>query len=120
MSQAGFPPGRRVLIVEDEALISMLIETILEDAGFVPVVAHSIADALAAIAQCAPDAAILDVNLKGEKVFPVADRLYADGVPFIFMTGGGGAEVDGYLSAPRVPKPFQEGELVSSLTQALA
>jgi DNA-binding response OmpR family regulator len=114
------PAGRRILLVEDEILICLLIETILGDAGFDVVVANSIDEALEAIEQGPMSAAILDLNLKGKKVFPVADRLAELGTPFIFATGGGGRDIENYPGRPWVGKPFQESELLAAVDKLLA
>ena len=83
----GVPP--RVLVVEDEALIALDIEIMLQSLGCVVVgPAATVAEALRVlVAEDAPDAAILDVNLGHEQVFPVADRLVECQVPFVFLTG---------------------------------
>jgi CheY-like chemotaxis protein len=112
--------GRNVLVVEDEVLISMLIETILTDAGYTVEVVANIPEALAAIDSAPPDVAILDLNLAGKKVYPVADRLAQDGIPFVFATGGGGHDIDGYPGRPWVAKPFQEHELLNAMGRLLA
>jgi DNA-binding response OmpR family regulator len=103
---------RKILLVEDEILICLLIETILSDAGYEVVVANSVDEALAAVDTAAPAAAILDLNLKGKKVYPVADKLAAAEIPFIFATGGGGKDIEGFKGRPWVGKPFQEAELL--------
>ena len=110
--------GRRVLVVEDEMLISMLIETILTNAGYDVEVVTSIPQALAAIDGARPDAAILDLNLAGKKVYPVAERLTEDGIPFAFATGGGHDFAD-YPGRPWVGKPFQEHELLKVIGELL-
>lgn len=112
--------GRRILLVEDEVLICLLIETILGEAGYDIVVANSIEEADDAISQGGIDAAILDLNLKGKKVYPVADRLAASGTPFVFATGGGGRDIEGYPGRPWVGKPFQESELLEAVAKLLA
>jgi CheY-like chemotaxis protein len=82
----GIPP--RVLVVEDEALIALDIETMLRSLGCVVVgPVATVEQALRALVVGSPDAAILDVNLGHEKVFPVADRLAERNVPFVFLTG---------------------------------
>jgi DNA-binding response OmpR family regulator len=106
--------ARRVLLVEDEALICLLIETMLEDAGYAADIASSIPEALDAIDRSPPDAAILDLNLRGTKVYPVAERLAAAGIPFVFATGGG-QEIEGFPGRPQVAKPFQESQLLEML-----
>ncbi len=105
----------RVLVVEDEVLICLLIETILADANYEVVIANSIAEALGAIDDALPDIAILDLNLKGEKVFPVAEKLAAASVPFIFATGGGGVEILEFPGRPWIAKPFRESELLDAV-----
>jgi DNA-binding response OmpR family regulator len=78
---------RRVLVVEDEVLICMLIETILDDAGYQVLTANSLSDALDTIDRETFDLAILDLNLQGKKVYPAAQALAAKGIPFVFATG---------------------------------
>ena len=113
------PAVRRILLVEDEILICLLIETILIDAGYVLEIANSIEEALAAIDRGTFAGAILDLNLKGKKVFPVADRLVALGTPFLFATGGG-RDVEDYPDRPWVGKPFQEFELLAAVDALMA
>ena len=110
----------KVLLVEDEVLICMLIETILVDAGYEVVTANSVREALDALAQGRPDAAVLDLNLRGEKVYPAAEKLIAMGTPFVFATGGGGRDIEGYPGRPWVAKPFQEHELLAAIEKLLA
>ncbi len=112
--------GRHVLVVEDEVLICMLIETILEDAGYQVATAHSVPDALTAVDQGGIDLAILDLNLRGQKVYPVAEKLQALGTPFIFATGGGGQGIEGFSDRPWVAKPFDEHELLRVVAKVFA
>jgi DNA-binding response OmpR family regulator len=112
--------ARRILLVEDEILICLLIETILADVGYEVVVANSIEEALAAIAEGPFVAAILDLNLKGKKVYPVAERLMAADTPFIFATGGGGRDIEGFPGRPWVGKPFQEHELLTAVQKLVS
>lgn len=115
--------GRRVLVVEDEMMIAMLVEDMLADVGCVIVgPAHSLDSALElARGGEALDAAILDVNLAGQPVFAVADVLRERGVPTIFSTGYGESGLrDGDKGSPVLQKPFRAAELVAALTQALA
>ena len=114
--------GRRVLVVEDESLVAMLLETILEDMGCTPVgPAGTIEDGLALVADPAPlDAALLDVNVAGRQVFPVADALKARGVPFVFSTGYGESGLpDEWRGHPTVQKPFTEATIRDALMRAL-
>ena len=97
----------RILIVEDEPLIAMMLEDFLEMMGKIHVATcDSVESALATIEVEHPDAVILDVNLSGgEKSWPVADTLAAKGIPFIFSSGG--EEVsDGHADRPRLAKPY--------------
>jgi DNA-binding response OmpR family regulator len=118
--------GRRILVVEDEALLAMLAEDELLGAGARVVgPAASVAEALrlieAAAAEGGLSAAVLDVKLAGETVSPVADRLAALGVPFLFATGCDGdfcRRSDGatdHGAAPVLRKPFDPRALVAAL-----
>jgi two-component system, chemotaxis family, sensor kinase Cph1 len=104
----------RVLIVEDNALVSMLIETMLEDMGWTVVgpAAH-LPDAVAAAGSQALDAAILDVNLNGENAWDVALILRDRGIPFVFTTGYSDqtAMPPGLEASPVMSKPFQVRDL---------
>lgn len=80
--------GRRVLVLEDEALIALQIESILEELGAAVVgPVATVTEAVALLQDAKPDAAILDVNLAGERSDAVADACAALGVPFLFCTG---------------------------------
>ncbi|MEO6432599.1 MAG: response regulator [Sphingomicrobium sp.] len=99
---------RNVLIVEDEPLISMMLEDFLDTLGHTIVAAvDSLAQALEAVDKGGFDLAILDVNLKGENVWPVATRLHDCGIPFILATGG---HVDPpppeFRDSPLLEKPY--------------
>ena len=103
------PASCRILIVEDEALIGMQLEQALVDHGCEVVgVATNVAEAMQLIERERPHGALLDINLAGEKSFPVAERLAADGVPFVFCTGYAGEQVlpPRFAGAPLVRKPF--------------
>jgi CheY-like chemotaxis protein len=100
--------ARSVLIVEDEPLIAMMLEDFLDSLGHkVAGTCESVAEALARVDQGGFDVAIVDIHLKGEQVWPVADRLAARGVPYVLATGG---HVDpppaAHASAPILAKPF--------------
>ena len=113
--------GRRILIVEDETIIAMLLEDMLEDLGCeVAAVAARTAAALAAIEAHPPDAAILDLNLDGVKSDEVADALSARGVPFLFATGYGDAGLsERYRDRPVLSKPFRRNDLERALERLL-
>ena len=114
--------GRRVLVVEDESLVAMLLETILEDMGCTPVGPASNIDEGEALArdEAALDAALLDVNVAGRQVFPVAAALKARGVPFVFSTGyGEGGLPDEWRGQPTIQKPFTEAAIRDALMKAM-
>lgn len=114
--------GRRVLIVEDESLVAMLLETILADLGCDVVGPESnIEDGLNVASGTAPlDAALLDVNVAGQEIFPVAEALKARGVPFVFSTGYGESGLpEHWRGNPTVQKPFTEGAIRDALMTAL-
>jgi CheY-like chemotaxis protein len=112
---------RRVLIVEDEALVAMLIEDGLSDAGAEIVGSvGTVSEALQIIERVAHsgglDAAVLDLNLAGEAVTPVADQLAELGVPFLFATGyGAGHDTGGHPAATVLHKPFDAERLVTAV-----
>ena len=112
----------RVLVVEDEYLIRMLLEDMLADLGYA--VAHAvgtIAEASQFATAGAFDVAILDVNVDGEEVYPVADILAQRGLPFMFVTGyGEGSLPAKYRSRPALQKPFQSEQLRSTIERLLA
>lgn len=103
----------RVLIVEDESLVAMLIEDVLTDLGHTIVAAVGRLDrALELAASSDIDLAVLDVNLHGQRTFPVAEVLAARGIPFVFATGYGQAGVEpAWADRPVLQKPFQPDDL---------
>ncbi len=103
----------RVLVVEDEALVSMLVEDMLSDLGCTVVgPAAEIEEALRLAGSAEIDAALLDVNLGGRPIFPVADTLKSRGVPFAFASGYGEAGLsDEHRGAAVLQKPFREADL---------
>lgn len=113
--------GKRVLVVEDEALVAMLIEDELLNAGaHIVGTASSVANALRLIETAMGDggisAAILDVNLDGERVWLVANALHELGVPFVIETGYGLDGIAGkYLMAPVLQKPFDPQALIHAV-----
>jgi CheY-like chemotaxis protein len=114
--------GRRVLIVEDESLVAMLLETILEDMGCTPVgPASTVDEGLNFVADGETlDAALLDVNVAGTQVFPVARALKDRGVPFVFSTGyGEGGLPDEWRGQSTIQKPFTEAAIRDALMAAM-
>ena len=114
--------ARRVLVVEDDVMIRMLIEDMLTDLGFtVAAEAAKVHDALAAVKSVDIDVAILDVNLGGETTGPVAEALAARGTPFVFATGYGEHTLpEQFRGRPLLKKPFQIDGLKRMLETALA
>jgi CheY-like chemotaxis protein len=113
--------GRRLLVVEDEMMVLLVIEDMLADLGCLSVTAAaSVEQALALIDAQTFDIAMLDVNLNGTKSYPVADILVARKVPFFFATGYGRHGLDdGYQDQIVLQKPYRRNGLVAALTELL-
>ena len=114
--------GKRVLVVEDEAAISMLLEDMLFDFGCEVVGPAARLAAAVELARSAEfDIAILDVNLAGEPIYPVAETLIERGLPFVFSTGYGGAGIkEPFRDRPVVQKPFGQTDLLNAVVKALS
>jgi len=115
-------PGRSILIVEDEPLIAMMLEDFLESLGHrVAATCDTVDGALDKAEAGGFDLAILDVNLKGENVWPVATRLREKKVPFVIATGG---HVDPpppeFNDAPVIEKPYTVDRVTPAIDAALA
>jgi DNA-binding NtrC family response regulator len=121
MAQTGLA-GRRILLVEDEVMVAMLLETILEDEKCTTVGPFGdVSSALAAARRETVDAAVLDINLAGEMVFPVAEALAERGVPFLLLSGYGATALpQDRRHWPVCDKPFKSDELVSVLRRLIA
>lgn len=112
--------GRRIFIAEDNALVMMSLEGLVEDMGWELVgPAESLEEATRIADECDADVALLDVNLNGERSFPVAERLVTRGVPVVFATG-----YDRQLDLPPalgkakiVQKPFRLDALEQTLRE---
>lgn len=104
---------RRVLVVEDEVLVGMMIEEMLQELGYeVAALATHLDEALALASGGSFDFALLDINLNGKQSFPVADTLRTRSVPFVFATGYGSRILEmPYTDAPILQKPFSADEL---------
>jgi DNA-binding response OmpR family regulator len=112
---------RSILVVEDEPLIAMMLEDFLESLGHsVSATCESVSDALAEAEKGGFDLAILDVNLKGESVWPVATKLREKNVPFVIATGG---HVDPppaeFANVPVIEKPYTVDRVMPALDAAL-
>lgn len=114
--------GWRVLVVEDEMMILMMLEMALEDLGCESIVAASTLDTALALAdQPSFDIALLDMNLGGKDSYPIADALDARNVPYIFCTGNtGGDRRKGVPLRPTLRKPFGIDEMAKALALLIA
>jgi DNA-binding NtrC family response regulator len=115
-------PKRRILIVEDETMVSMLLEDMLTERGYQPLgPAARLEDALKMAEEEPLDAALLDINLNGHQIYPVADVMARRGIPFIFVTGyGDDGIVEQYRHRPVLQKPFRRDDLGRALSRAIA
>ena len=114
--------GAKVLVLEDETLVSMMVEDMLLDLGCEVVGPFAKLDqALAFVdADGVIDAALLDVNLGGVRSFPMAEALAGKGVPFVFTTGYDESGLpDIWRGRPTLRKPFMMGEMAEALRKAL-
>jgi CheY-like chemotaxis protein len=112
----------RLLVVEDEYLIRMLLEDMLDDLGYgVAAAVGTLPEARQFATNGDFNAAILDVNLDGQEIYPVADILAARGLPFVFVTGYGERSLpEPYRGRPALQKPFQAEQLKITLAGILA
>jgi CheY-like chemotaxis protein len=115
------PPGASVFLVEDEVMIRMMVADMLEELGFrIAAEAGEINEAIR-LAQCTEfDLAILDVNVNGKVISPVADLIAARHRPFIFATGYGSSGLpEEYRDRPALQKPFQLETLARMIDSTL-
>ena len=98
-------PGLDVLLVEDQMLVAMDVETMLTEAGVGRIrTATTASEGLARLREAAPDVAVLDIDLGQATSIPVAEELHRRGIPFVFATG--------YDEAPELPEAFRAVALV--------
>ena len=103
----------RIMIVEDEALVALMVEDLLKDFGCeISGSFGAVDDALAYLRDAATsppalDGAVLDVNIGGTMIFPVAERLRAAGIPFVFATGYGALPRKGFEEITVLNKPIE-------------
>ncbi|MGH6865579.1 MAG: response regulator [Methyloceanibacter sp.] len=111
----------RILVVEDEFLVAMVLEHDLRAVGYAIVGPfNSLTSAMEAMCVETYDLAILDINLNGEMVYPLAEELDTRGIPLIFLSGYGPAHFPERLrSLPRVSKPYDLRELVNRIAVCL-
>ena len=112
--------GKRILVVEDELMIRLLLQDMLEDLGHTLAgEAGDIEQALTLAKQGEFDVAILDVNLDGQPISPVVEILIERGLPFVFATGYGQRGVpEAYRTTPTLQKPFQADALAQAIEAA--
>lgn len=112
----------RVLIIEDESLVAMMIEDVLIERGHeVAATAGRLEQGLALASDLGVDLAILDLNLNGQDTFPIAAMLRGRGIPFVFATGYGAAGLgDEWRDVPVLQKPFLPRELFAAIAQVRA
>lgn len=115
------PPGGSVFLVEDEVMIRMMVADMLEELGYkIAAEAGEIAEAIRLVQSTDFDLAILDVNVNGKVISPVADLIKARNRPFIFATGYGSSGLpEEYRDRPSLQKPFQIETLARAIDNAL-
>lgn len=111
--------GLRILVLEDEPIIAMALEELLEEEGAQPLVAGSLDQADEALAAGVFDGAILDINVHGQKSYPIARELMHRAVPFVFASGyGDTVHPDEFAHVPNVAKPYDLATLARALFPA--
>jgi CheY-like chemotaxis protein len=118
----GLPSGLRVLIVEDEMLLAFMLQDMLAEWGCAVVgPAGRVPKALSLAGSEALDGAILDVNVAGTEVYPVARTLAARRIPFIFVSGYAASRLPKeWRDRPTLQKPFQPHDLAQSMAKVFA
>jgi CheY-like chemotaxis protein len=121
-SETSPSPQKRVLVVEDEMMIRMLLDGMLTDLGHTVAAEAGRIDEAVALAKAADfDVAILDVNLNGQPITPVVEVLVERKLPFVFATGYGQRGVpEQYQQHPTLQKPFQSEALAKAIESAKA
>jgi DNA-binding response OmpR family regulator len=114
--------AKSILVVEDEAMIGMMLEDYLDALGYrLHGVAATVDEACTYARDGGFDAALLDCNLQGEKSWPVADLLTAQSIPFVFATGGMADDLpSAYATSPTLAKPFTIGAVERALGKILS
>lgn len=113
---------RAVLVVEDDGLLSMMMEDLVREQGAIDVhVCREAAEALRVIEEHPLDYAVLDVTLHGTSTYEVADGLAARGIPFMFCTGLTAADIDErHRDRPLLAKPYGDADFKACLATTLA
>jgi DNA-binding NtrC family response regulator len=116
----GWLKGKRILVVEDEALIAVMVEDMLvEMGGEVVGPAATVDDALEMARDEMLDAAVLDVNVRGRRIDPVAEALMARGVPVLFATGYGEVRLASGAAVTVIDKPYTQDKLSRGIAAAM-
>jgi CheY-like chemotaxis protein len=120
-ADVAIPSGLRILVVEDQMMLAMMLVDLLKAYDCTPIMAARVEKALHLVATTAFDVALLDVNVAGEAVYPVAQELDRRRIPFVFVTGytDQGLDAD-YRNRPALTKPFSSAALGQALAEALA
>jgi CheY-like chemotaxis protein len=115
------PPGGSVFLVEDEVMIRMMVADMLEELGYrIAAECGEIGEAMKLAQHAEFDIAILDVNVNGKVISPVAELIKARNRPFIFATGYGSSGLpEEYRDRPTLQKPFQLETLAKMIDKAL-
>ena len=112
--------GKRILLVEDEFIVAAMAEDMLAELGATVVgPANTIAAALRLVEAGSIDAAVLDVNMDGKRIDPVAEALSARSIPIVFATGYGDGALGRAQEAPVLDKPYTQEQLADALARAL-
>jgi PAS domain S-box-containing protein len=121
IANCDLPTGARVLVVEDEFLLALEVEEALHSVGFRVIGPFCDLAKATQAARCeAIDVAILDMNLNGQMVYPLAVELEARGVPFLFITGYDASNLpERFRTVPRVAKPFDHADLINQVQAAI-
>jgi DNA-binding NtrC family response regulator len=111
---------RRVVIIEDEGMVAMLLEDMLTELGHeVVAIVGKMDRAAQLISETSADVVVLDVNLNGEQTYPLASALASRGIPFVFSTGYGSAGLKKeWIGRPALQKPFRAQDLERAMRQA--
>lgn len=113
--------GKRVLVLEDEPIIAVLLEELIEAAGGQAECLSTLAAVQQALDRGTPDMAILDINIHNENSYAIAERLQLLGVPLIFASGyGSNGRPANMAEVPVVTKPYGLDELEQALAEAIA
>jgi len=113
--------GMRVLLVEDEMMLAIMAEDVLTELGCSVISASRVTEALKLVDTEVFDVALLDVNVAGEEVYPVASALMERSVPFVFATGyGQGGLRHDFRTRRALEKPYRHEDLGLALIEALA